>query len=270
MKSEIRFIAANASCSLKLVRVCDTSLRYRSRIAFFFEPEYAKAAQGKRGPPASSALGEQYALAALLYSIVTGNHYLEFSIEKEEMLRQIVEDPPLPFIRRGVPAWPELEQVLAKALAKRPAERFTTVADFASAVAAIAQTEDTAAVEEVVTPAVFPEAQQMLRSVLARMDVGGSLFVSGLEAAPRVSVTYGSAGIAYALYRMACSRDDCRLLATADLWAARSARDVERPDAFYNNDIDITPEIVGRISPYHTASGVYTVQLLIARVQGTC
>jgi serine/threonine protein kinase len=240
----------------------------RAGVAFFFEPEYAKAAQGKLGPPASTALGEQYALAALLYSIATGNHYLEFSIEKEEMLRQIVEDPPLPFIRRGVPAWPELEQVLGKALAKRPAERFATVADFASAVAAIAQTEDAVAVEEVVTPAAFPEAQQMLRSVLARMDVGGSLFVAGLDAAPRTSVTYGSAGIAYALYRMACSRDDCRLLATADLWAARSARDVERPDAFYNSDIDITPEIVGHISPYHTASGVYAVQLLIARAQG--
>jgi serine/threonine protein kinase len=240
----------------------------RAGVAFFFEPEYAKAAQGKAGPPASSALGEQYALAALLYSIVTGNHYLEFSIEKEEMLRQIVEDPPLPFIRRGVAAWPELEQVLAKALAKRASERFGSVAEFASAVAAIVQTEDAAAVEEVVTPAAFPEAQHMLRSVLARMDVGGSLFVAGLDAAPRVSVTYGSAGIAYALYRMACSRDDCHLLATADLWAARSAREVEQPDAFYNKDIDITPEIVGRISPYHTASGVYAVQLLIARAQG--
>lgn len=240
----------------------------RAGVAFFFEPEYAKAAQGKLGPPASSALGEQYALAALLYSIVTGNHYLEFSIEKEEMLRQIVEDPPLPFIRRGMAAWPELEQVLAKALAKRASERFATVAEFASALAAIAQTEDAAAVEEVVTPAAFPEAQHMLQSVLARMDVGGSLFVSGLDAAPRVSVTYGSAGIAYALYRMACSRDDCHLLATADLWAARSAREVERPDAFFNNDIDITPEIVGRITPYHTASGVYAVQLLIARAQG--
>jgi serine/threonine-protein kinase len=240
----------------------------RAGVAFFFEPEYAKAAQGKLGPPASTALGEQYALAALLYSIATGNHYLEFSIEKEEMLRQIVEDPPLPFIRRGVPAWPELEQVLGKALAKRPAERFATAADFASAVAAIAQSEDAVAVEEVVTPAAFPEAQQMVRSVLARMDVGGSLFVAGLDAAPRTSVTYGSAGIAYALYRMACSRDDCRLLATADLWAARSARDLVRPDAFYNSDIDITPEIVGHISPYHTASGVYAVQLLIARAQG--
>jgi serine/threonine-protein kinase len=239
----------------------------RAGVAFFFEPEYAKAAQRKVSPPASSALGEQYALAALLYSLVTGNHYLEFSIEKDEMLRQIAEDPPLPFIRRGVPAWPELERVLGKALAKHASERFATMADFASALAAIARTED-AVVEELVAPTAFPEAQQMLRSALARMDVGGSLFVAGLDAAPKVSVTYGSAGIAYALYRMACSRDDCHLLATADLWAARSAREVDRPDAFYNTDIDITPEIVGRISPYHTPSGVYAVQLLIARAQG--
>jgi len=74
--------------------------------------------------------------------------------------------------------------------------------------------------------------------------------------------------VAYALYRMACSRDDSHLLASADIWAERSARDVDRADAFYNPDIEITPEIVGRISPYHTPSGVYIAQLLIARAQG--
>jgi eukaryotic-like serine/threonine-protein kinase len=239
----------------------------RAGVAFYFEPEYAKSALRNTNPPASSALGEQYALAALLYFIVTGDHYLQFSLEKEEMLRQIEQDPPLPFIRRNVQTWPELEQALAKALSKRASERFTNVAEFASALAAIAQVEE-AAVEEIGSPAAFPDAQDMLRSVLTRMDIGGGIFASGLEAAPRVSVTYGSAGIAYALYRIACSRDDSRLLASADLWATRSARDVERSDAFYNPDIDITPEIVGRISPYHTASGVYLVQLLIARAQG--
>jgi eukaryotic-like serine/threonine-protein kinase len=239
----------------------------RAGVAYFFEPEYAKAVLRKQAPPASSALGEQYALAALIYSIVTGKHYLEFSLDKDEMSRQIVEDPPLPFIRQGTSAWPELEQILAKALSKRAPERYATVSEFASAVESLIQTEEPV-VEEVVTPAVFPDAQQMLLSVLARMDVGGALFLSGLEAAPRVSITYGSAGVAYALYRMACSRDDSHLLASADIWAERSARDVDRADAFYNPDIEITPEIVGRISPYHTPSGVYIAQLLIARAQG--
>ncbi len=211
----------------------------RAGVAYFFEPEYARAMLQKHAPPASSALGEQYALAALIYSLVTGKHYLEFSLDKDEMSRQIVEDSPLPFIRQGTSAWPELEHILSKALAKRASERYATVAEFAAAVESLIKPEDPM-VQEVMAPAVFPDAQQMLRSVLARMDVGGALFLSGLEAAPRVSITYGSAGIAYALYRIACSRDDAHLLATSDLWATRSARDVDQPEAFYNSDIEIT------------------------------
>jgi eukaryotic-like serine/threonine-protein kinase len=239
----------------------------RAGVAFFFEPEYARAALRKQTPPASSALGEQYALAALLYSLITGNYYLDFSLEKDEMLRQIAEDPPLPFIRRGVPAWPELEQIFAKALSKRAPDRFPTLAEFAAAINALAQSQDIA-IDEVIQPSEYPDAKQMLHSILERMDVGGSLFDAGIDAAPSVSVTYGSAGIAYAFYRLACTSDDPQLLATADLWSARSAKDVGRPDAFYSTEIEITPETVGRISPYHTASGIYAVQLLIARAQG--
>ena len=238
----------------------------RSGVAFFFEPEYASCVLRKVNPPASSALGEQYALAALLYFIVTGSYYLEFSLEKNEMLRQIAEVPPLPFARRGIPAWPEFERVLTKALCKRPSDRFTDVAEFGSALAAVAREESRAA-EEGAATAATPDAQNMLRSVLARIDVRGELFAAGLVA-PRTSVTYGSAGIAYACYRIACSRDDARLLAAADVWATRSVREVGAPDAFYNTEIEITPEIVGRVSPYHTASGVHLVQLLIARAQG--
>ncbi len=239
----------------------------RAGVAFFFEPEYARAALRKKSPPASSALGEQYALAALLYSLITGNYYLDFSLEKEEMLRQIAEDSPLPFIRRGVSAWPELEQILAKALSKQSSDRFPTIEEFTTAISGLAQNEDVA-IDEAVQPSAYPDAQQMLRAILERMDVGGSLFDAGFDAAPSVSITYGSAGIAYTFYRIACTRDDPHLLATADLWSARSARDVGRPDAFYSTEIEITPEIVGRISPYHTASGVYAVQMLIARAQG--
>jgi hypothetical protein len=33
-------------------------------------------------------------------------------------------------------------------------------------------------------------------------------------------------------------------------------------DAFYSSDIEITPEIVGRVSPYHTESGVRGAALI--------
>jgi serine/threonine protein kinase len=110
----------------------------RGGIGFFFEPEYAKAIKTRKQIPASSELGEQYALAALLYFLVTGSRYLDFSIEKHEMFQQIADDTPLPFDRRGIEAWPELERVLATALSKRTSDRFASVADFAEAMKAAA------------------------------------------------------------------------------------------------------------------------------------
>jgi len=114
---------------------------HRGGVGFFFEPEYAKAALAKKQPPYSSELGEQYALAALIYLLVTGNHYLDFSLEKKEMLRQIAEDAPLAFTLRGAEAWPELEQVLAKALSKHSSDRYPSVAEFADNLKAVAVPE---------------------------------------------------------------------------------------------------------------------------------
>jgi eukaryotic-like serine/threonine-protein kinase len=243
---------------------------HRGGIGFFFEPEYAKAASEGKVPPHSSPLGEQYSLATLIYFLITGNHYLDFSLEKHEMLRQIAEEAPLEFTRRSAEAWPELEQVLARALKKHPSDRFPSVADFAEQLKAVAVPE-TAILpipDSKMAPAAYPDAEKMLRGMLARLNAEGPLFASGLKTGPRVSVTYGSAGVAYGLYRIACMREDAQLLALADLWATRAARDMELGDAFYNKEIEITPEVVGRVSPYHTGSGVHLVQGLIGHAMG--
>lgn len=242
----------------------------RGGIGYFFEPEYAKAAVAGRAPPQSSVLGEQHALGALIYFLVTGKHHLNFSPEKKEMLRQIADEPPLAFAKNGAEAWPELEQVLAKAMSKNPPERFASVAAFAERLKAVAVPETTSLPDSHITmaPADYSDATRMLYSMLTRLNPDGPLFASGLNSAPRVSVTYGSAGIAYALYRIACTREDAQLLALADLWATRAERDIGPEDAFYSRDIDITPEVVGRVSPYHTASGVHLVQGLIGQAMG--
>ncbi|MDE3178514.1 MAG: protein kinase [Acidobacteriota bacterium] len=240
---------------------------HRAGVAYFFEPEYAKAVKAGKGYPYSSARGEQYALAALIYFLITGNHYLDFSVEKHEMLRQIAEDGPLEFSRRGVQAWPELERVLAKALSKDPAQRFSSVAEFGERLRAVALPDEVSvpAPEVATAPAAYPDAEKMLAGMLGRLDLAEPLFAQGLRVAPKVSVTYGSGGVAYGLYRIACAREDARLLAMADLWATRAARDISLSDAFYCKDIDITPEVVGRVSPYHTESGVRLAQALIGR-----
>jgi eukaryotic-like serine/threonine-protein kinase len=243
---------------------------HRAGVGFFFEPEYASAVRGGKGHPYSSAAGEQYALAALIYTLCTGAHYLDFSLEKDEMLRQITEDAPVEFTQRGLAAWPELEQVLHQALSKDPSSRFASVAEIRDRLNEIADAlpDEHTAAAPATTPSAFPDAEMILQRALARFDVGGNLFAQGLSAAPKVSVNYGSAGVAYALYLIACARDDSRLMALADLWSMRSARDMNLEDAFYCPEIDITANVVGHISPYHTASGIYVVQALIGHAMG--
>jgi serine/threonine-protein kinase len=93
----------------------------RAGIIYFFAPD----------PPSPAA--EQYALAALLYLMIAGNHYLEFRLEREEIERQIARDAPLPFAAHGVAPWPEVERVLFRALRKNPERRYRSVATMAAA-----------------------------------------------------------------------------------------------------------------------------------------
>jgi serine/threonine protein kinase len=239
----------------------------RGGVGYFFEPEYANALRGGRRPPASSMPGEQYAVAALLYFLITGKHYVDFSLEKQEMLRQIAEDGPLPFGPRSLQPWPPLEQVLARALSKDPAARFQSADALAKALGAVGE-PPAEAVSDDPGPAPRSSATEMLARMLKRLAARAPLLQSGLEAAPRTSVTYGSAGVACALHRIACARQDPEVLALADLWGARAARDASLHDAWYCSDIEITPETVGRVSPWHTESGVSLVRALIAHAMG--
>ena len=62
----------------------------RGGIDFFMEPEVASARLAGRPEPALSLRGEQYSLGALLYLVLTGAHTHAFSLEHEEMLRQLL------------------------------------------------------------------------------------------------------------------------------------------------------------------------------------
>lgn len=276
----------------------------RGGVAFYFEPEYAAAALADRVPPAVSAAGEQYAVAVLLYLLAAGAHYLDFSLERDTMLRQIAELPPRTFAERGAGAWPELEAVLGRALAKAPADRFPSLDALAAALQAVPAAPAaqpplttvaqpplrTAEVQPPLTAAAVPPpvtaaagsaaaslatalrrlgpAAELLGEVLARVRPGGGLWESGLPP-PLASVQLGAAGVALALYRIALVREDAELLSQADLWAARAAS-AEAGDgaagdpAFYDPRLGITPETVGRASLLHTAPGVRCVAALIA------
>jgi eukaryotic-like serine/threonine-protein kinase len=236
----------------------------RGGVSFFFEPEFARAALEGAWPPPSSLAGEQYGLAALLYLLVTGAYYLDFLLERNAMLRQIAEAPARPFGQHGVDAWPDVEQDLGRALSKDPRASFSSTRDFARAWQAVEIPQPTA----LVPPTEDTELWGIRAAVLRRSALGGPLMNGEPLAPPATSLNYGSAGIAYALYRIACASDDAELLALADVWSARSVHEIGNENAFYNQDLQITPEVVGRRSLYHSPAGVYAVQALIAQGRG--
>ncbi len=235
----------------------------RGGLAFFFEPELAEAWLRHALPPPASYAGEQYAVAALLYLVLAGGHYVDFSLERESMLHQIAELPMLPFAQRGVAKWPDVERILGRALSKEPAHRYSSLSELAG---------------ELLTAAVprsrpKPPAQKSKLSALGTeflkdCALGGSLWAQTPFPPPAASLNYGSTGIAYTLYRVACARDDAETLALADLWCTRSIRDLADAGAFDSAELDVSPEGIGSCSIYHGPAGVNLTQALIAAARG--
>jgi eukaryotic-like serine/threonine-protein kinase len=240
----------------------------RGGIDFFMEPEMAQARLAGRRPPAVSAAGEQYSVAALVYLLLTGAHTHLFALEEQEMLRQLVEEPCLPFEGHWVDDLRGVAHVVGRALAKQPGLRYASLADMYLAFRDAA--DDDLRTRSRVAPA-RPEsgaARLLLDDVLARLAVpGGELLADG-PGAPTASVFNGAAGYAYALLRLAGIRGDEVLLGQADLWSMRALRDSPEPDAFWNAELEIVPEVVGDRSLYHTLGGVHAVASLVAGARG--
>jgi eukaryotic-like serine/threonine-protein kinase len=238
---------------------------WRGGVAFYFEPEYAVPVRAGRTPPEASTVAEQYGVAALIYYLLTGAHYHDFSLEKDKMLRQIAEEPPLPFAERGAAPWPEVEAILARALSKTPEERFPSMAALAEAFAGV----------EVPQPAAprkaSSESDALVARVLDRLRPDGALFREGFPEAPKLSINYGAAGAACTLYRIAMAREDAELLSRADLWAVKATSAISGgspEEGFYNADKQLDRETLGLVTPYHTPSGPRAVQALVAHALG--
>ncbi|HEV2721161.1 MAG TPA: lanthionine synthetase LanC family protein [Thermoanaerobaculia bacterium] len=235
----------------------------RGGINYFFEPElHAAIRDGGEQPP--SAASEQYGLAALFYLLITGEHYLDFRLEHEEMVRQIEHDPPLPFAKRGLPPWPDVEAILFRALEKDPARRYVTIAEMA---AALAEARDRAVAESLAAP-LSEEASALLESTLQSFARGGAMFETRYTKPPLASMTFGSAGAAVGLLRIAESRGEPALLALADVWSSRAAALAGSDDAFYNDAEELPRSDIGDVTPYHTESGVHAAAAMITAAKG--
>jgi eukaryotic-like serine/threonine-protein kinase len=243
-------------------RIDDGNVQYgpRAGMFFFFEPEYLASVREHRSL-ASTRAGEQYAIAALLYFMVSGKHYLDFPLGREEMSRAIEHDPPLPFEARGIARWPELETILTRALAKDPALRFASVREMADALRA-AHAE---AVRQSLAAPIEPHARELLAAEVALLSRGGELFANEYPA-PKSSVNFGAAGAAFGLLRIAQVRSDPKLLALAEVWGTRAMSHLDEPEGWY--DQGLTPESIGQVTPYHTRPGLFAVRAFLCRARG--
>lgn len=109
----------------------------RGGTPFFFEPEMACVALAGLPSMPVSAQGEQHAVAALIYFLLTGAHWQNLRLGQNAMLEDIATLHPLSFRDRGVEPWPEMEAVLGRALSKLPQARFPSMTAFAAALDAV-------------------------------------------------------------------------------------------------------------------------------------
>jgi eukaryotic-like serine/threonine-protein kinase len=240
----------------------------RGGVAFFQDPETAEAAlYGRPWPPLTPA-GEQYSIGALLYLLLTGVHYLDFSLGRLELLREIAEQGPVPLMERGLPAWPAMEAILFRALAKRSEDRYPSVAGLADALERLQAVARSDSTEDAVAP-----ARLALDAVAARIldetALDGAWFTNGFALGPTASVSYGAAGVAYVLGRVTKAREDPALMARADAWLCR-ADTLARTDprAFLDPGGELAPDIVGTATPFHTRSGIAVVRATLGEMFG--
>lgn len=235
--------------------------------SYLYEPEAAgNFLHGGRGAT-PTRLGEQYSLAALLDHLFTGKWYLDFKASAEEIYRQILDDAPLGFDQRGAFAWPEVETVLRRALSKQPADRFPSLTELGQELVRASGSEPLRSTA-VPDPGQRRRRAEFVAHLLPSYRLSGELLQSDALPAPKVSVGYGRAGIAHALYRIACAGDDPQLLAQADAWSLSAVRRADQEGAFTNDEIGVTNKLVGKVSTLFGPPGPPAVQALVAGAMG--
>jgi serine/threonine-protein kinase len=98
----------------------------------FGTPEFMSPEQAQ-GEPLDNR-SDIYSLALILYELITGK--LPFDAKTPlDMMKAHVRDAPIPLSERvaGKTFWPELDAVIAKALAKSPDDRYASAAEFGEA-----------------------------------------------------------------------------------------------------------------------------------------
>lgn len=233
----------------------------------FLSPESASAMIAGRKRIAMTVPGELYALGSVFYYLFTGEYALELSPTREEALDEVLHKPVRSFREVGVESWPPIESVLAQALRKVPRYRFSSLADFESALRTCSSVPATAASR--VSTHSGPSAarsflERMVRDYLAELRELSFRKLEASQEPPHASLAFGGAGIAYALLRAAKHFEDPDLLAQAHQWAGQSLAASRKQTAFVMPALGLASNAVRPGSLYNGMTGIHFVRALIA------
>ncbi len=226
----------------------------------YSDPQFAEAMLAGSSPPPLSAVGEQSALAALLYHMAAGTPHVGDSQDREVMLQALARARPLPFAAHGAAPWPGLEAVLGRALAQKASDRFRSVRHFADALASCT-------VPPVGTPVRIQSqsrADAWLRTLARRSPPEWARMIG----APRCSLMHGMAGTAFGLYRLAVLRNEPELLSAAAGWCETAKQASRGSGAFLSPRQGLEADVTGSVTPYFTGSGLILVDAHLAQASG--
>jgi serine/threonine-protein kinase len=235
----------------------------RSGLAWFLEPEFIKCVLVGQPPPPATYASDQYAVAALIYLLLCGEHYLTAGVETDALYRQILEGQPLPFTRHGSESWPEVETVLFRALAKLPKKRFASMRAFADA---FQKARFPGQIRRRTRSKHTNFQNQWLQEILDKVAYHPLPYDELYPTTSNGSIYFGAAGLVWFLYRAAQIREDAHLLAAADLWLQQLMSRIESTVSF-----EIPGDSHRRINPaslYLHRCGAHYVHALVSHSRG--
>ncbi len=246
-----------------LAQKIDYPYQIRAGVNFYMAPESIEVSNLEKSN--SNTLSEQYSIAAVLYELFTGVQYCNFSLRTETMFEQVKTETPRKFESLDKQSFSALEKVFAKALAKKPKDRFDNLNQMHDAIQNIQ----------------FPKLQypqkgddfvslrkNVVTQLLKQFDVTEPLYNNGLPHGPLSSIYYGAAGIAYALYRFSLVYDSAYYLSLAEKWLQKAFLYLEDTQSFSNPSFEIENDPVTQYSTFNHLPGLYGVQAIISYAKG--
>lgn len=234
----------------------------RMGVPFFFEPEYASALLMKGGAQAEShpptVRGENYAIAAMVFYLLSGVHCIEFSPERETLLRQLTETEPDALMDSAGVVWDTVDRLIRPFLSKDPERRPPSLSLLRDGLQSLLTPELTVATSFHIRLQADPR-----QKIKAEFGLGSARLKEFDVVPPRCSLTYGAPGIAYALLRAAQLTGDAELLWAADAWIELAELHAKEPEAFTSTAIDLRRRRIGYASVSGAEPGLFFVKSLV-------